>query len=100
MYFPVIHLFEVQEYNFRQLYAKSTCRYNPTTGVFTVPPGSGGLYFFSTHLVIDDKKWARLGMKKNNEFLCGFYEDNQSSANEDGTGSCSATVKLNAGTSQ
>ena len=36
-------------------------------------------------------------MKKNNKFLCGFYEDNQSSANEDGTGSCSATVELNAG---
>ena len=36
-------------------------------------------------------------MNKNRETLCGFYEDNQDSNNEDGAGSCSATVELNAG---
>ena len=67
------------------------------TGAFTVPVGSEGLYFFSAHLVTDDKKWAQIVLKKNSHILCGFYEDNQNSSNEDGTGSCSATVVLNEG---
>ena len=62
-----------------------------------MPPSGGGLYFFSTHLVYDDKKWGRFVMNKNREALCGFYEDNQDSSNEDGAGSCSATVELDPG---
>ena len=72
-------------------------RYNGGTGIFTVPPNGGGLYYFSTHLVFDDKKWGRFVMNKNRGALCGFYEDNQDSNNEDGAGSCSATVELAAG---
>ena len=75
----------------------SSCRYNGNTGVFTVPEGADGMYFFSSHLVTDDKKWAQITLKKNQEILCGFYEDNQNSANEDGTGSCSVTVMLKQG---
>ena len=40
---------------------------------------------------------AQIVLKKNSDILCGFYEDNQNSSNEDGTGSCSATVVLNEG---
>ena len=73
-------------------------RYNEKTGMFTVPSGGDGLYFFSAHLVVNDKKWGHFTLRKNtDEILCGFLEDNRNSVNEDGTGSCSTTTLLTAG---
>ena len=74
-----------------------TFSYDDETGTFTVPIGSGGLYFLSTHMVVDDKKYGAFTMRKNTEILCGFFEENTNSTGEDGTGSCSATAHLSAG---
>ena len=48
-------------------------------------------------MVVDDKKWGEFRLMKNSEILCGFFEDNQNSSNEDGSGSCSTTAQLSAG---
>ena len=62
-----------------------------------MPISGGGLYFLSAHMVVDDKKYGEFRLMKNSEILCGFFEDNQNSSNEDGSGSCSTTAQLNAG---
>ena len=69
-------------------------RYNRTTGVFTVPDSSAGLYFFSMHFVTNNKKYAYMWMQRNSDLLCGAYEDTK---DENGSASCSVTAELNAG---
>ena len=61
-----------------------------------MPRGSSGLYFMSMHFVTNDNKYVYMRMWRNSEILCGSYED--SDHNQDnGAGSCSVTVELNAG---
>ena len=62
-----------------------------------MPSGAAGLYFLTTHVVIDDGKFESFEMKKNTEILCGFFEDNKSSPDTDGSASCSITTLLNSG---
>ena len=64
------------------------------TGVFTAP--KSGLYYFSTHALREDRKRLFIGLKKNDDILCSFQEENKSDG-EDGTGSCSAIVELSLG---
>ena len=51
----------------------------------------------STHLVISVGERVRFIMYRNNELLCGIWEDFDQSPGEEGNGSCSITVELNAG---
>ena len=72
-------------------------RYDSTTGVFTVPFGSDGLYYISMHFVTDDEAYVHMSIYKNRERLCGTFEDQRNSNNENGAGSCSVMAELNAG---
>ena len=73
------------------------CRYDSTTGVFTAPDGGAGLYYMSAHLVSYNGKYVRFIIYRNNENLCGLYEDNRNSSGENGSESCSVTVHLDPG---
>ena len=72
-------------------------RYNGATGVFVVPHSLGGLYFFSMHLVTEDKKYARFVIYRNTEILCGSYADNRESPGGNDAISCSVIAKLSSG---
>ena len=65
--------------------------------MFTVPDGAAGLYYMSTNLVSHNGKYVTFIMYGNNKFLCGLYEDNRDSSDENGSGSCSVTVHLDPG---
>ena len=75
----------------------SFSRYNSGTGKFTVPRGSAGLYFFSMHFVTANGKQVDLQIYRNHEKLCGVYADINETDYDNGAGSCSVTVELNAG---
>ena len=64
--------------------------------MFTAHHDSVGTYFFSTHVLSEDGMKLYVSLKKNDDILCSFQEEN-TSGNEDGTGSCSATVELKEG---
>ena len=65
--------------------------------MFTAPDNLAGTYFFSTHILNDDKTVLEIKLKKNDDNLCTCQEETTFSNNEDGTASCSVTVELNAG---
>ena len=44
--------------------------YNSTTGLFTVPPGGDGVYYFSLYLLVDDGEVATFDMRHNNNVIC------------------------------
>ena len=73
--------------------------YDSTTGVFTVPPGGDGVYYFSTYVMVDDDEYGVFSMKLNYDVICSTWPDhdniglNLSYA----TGSCSAIVNVVAG---
>ena len=46
------------------------CRYNNTTGTFTVPPGGDGFYLFSVYLWVRNDKNAAFDIRINGELLC------------------------------
>ena len=50
-------------------------RYNTTTGVFTVPAGKGGLYYFSASFVIEHSKFGEFEIQKKHQTLCSAYAD-------------------------
>ena len=74
------------------------CRYNPSTGEFTAPPGGAGLYYFYVHAQVDHGEYARFNLKRNSETLCTLEGDNsQNGADDYDTGTCAATAMLNEG---
>ena len=72
---------------------KDTCgfRYDSTTGVFTVPPGGDGTYFFSAYFFIPINEFALLNMVVNDEMVCTADGDHTNLA-DFATASCSAVV--------
>ena len=65
-------------------------RYDPSTGVFTVPSGGEGYYYISTHFVVWGFKYAFIDVQVNGVAVCTAYENNQDDYN--GNAGCSATV--------
>ena len=51
------------------------CSYDNTTGVFTVPPGGDGVYYFSTYLLVQTGEFGHLDMRLNDEFICSTIWD-------------------------
>ncbi len=49
---------------------KFSCRYDVDTGIFTVPPGGDGLYYFSLYFLGDDGEFNVLDIKVNGERWC------------------------------
>ena len=51
------------------------CSYDDTTGVFTVPEGADGLYFFSTYLLAPSTERSVFDITLNGVDLCAAYAD-------------------------
>ena len=50
-------------------------RYDETTGVFTVPSGGDGVYYFSTYLEVDYDEYGDFDMLLNDEIICTAVGD-------------------------
>ena len=76
--------------------AKICCfSYNVADGVFTVPPGGEGLYYFSTFLTFRAGKWGSMQITKNRTTkLCTVWGGNQENQDDHKQSSCSAIVSL------
>ena len=76
-------------------------RYDSSTGVFTVPPGGDGVYYFSTHLTIDQEGFGIFSIELNDEVICSAKGDqNTSGGGDSAAASCSAVVDAVAGNIQ
>ena len=74
-------------------------RYDETTGVFTVPSGGDGVYYFSTYLEVDYDEYGDFDMLLNDEIICTAVGDHsgQSGAGDYSQAMCSAIVNVMAG---
>ena len=73
-------------------------RYDSTTGVFTVPPGGDGVYYFSTYVLLQIGEYGRFDMYLNDDVICTTYPDHSDiGALDFAPGSCSAVVDVVAG---
>ena len=74
------------------------CSYDSTTGVFTVPSGGDGVYYFSTYVLVDQGEAGRFDMRLNDDVICTTDPDhNNNGAGDFAPGSCSAVVDVVAG---
>ena len=71
--------------------------YDETTGLFTVPPGGDGLYYFYTHLQFLPDEYSNFIIRLNGDDLCDVFEDNDNG--DYGMSSCGAAVVLEEGKS-
>ena len=81
---------------FDQVYTNLRNAYNVTTGLFTVPPGGGGLYYFYVHFVYASSEFARFNIYVNGQNRCATTESNLNSGDY-ASSSCSATAILQEG---
>ena len=70
-------------------------RYNSTTGIFTVPPGEDGFYYFSTFLMAQADDFCYFDLEINGERLCTAYSD---MVEDTSPITCSATTYATQGT--
>ena len=75
------------------------CSYDSSTGVFTVPPGGDGLYYFSTYLSVDLQEIAHMDIQVNDESMCSARGDHQYLQLDSSHASCSAVVDVVTGNS-
>lgn len=70
-------------------------RYDPSTGVLTVPPGGDGLYYFSTYVLVDYGEAAAFNIRVNGANLCTAYGDNDNNgASDHPQGACGGLAQL------
>ena len=74
------------------------CSYDNSTGVFTVPPGGDGLYYFSTYLLVDYGKYGAFNIAINDDVICTAFGDDSGSGAEYSYAGCSATAEAVEGT--
>ena len=72
-------------------------RYDSSTGVFTVPPGGDGVYYFSVYLLVPDGESAFIDMMLNGEVICSTYPDNNNAGADHAPASYSAVLDVVAG---
>ena len=73
-------------------------RYNSSTGIFTVPSGGDGLYYFSTYLLVFFGETAFFNIRVNGEILCSAWGDEDSNSGSDiPQATCSGLAQLNEG---
>ena len=69
------------------------CRYDSSTGTFTVPSGGDGLYYFSVFLIVDGAEFTYFDVELNGQLICTVYSDlTESSANDSETTTCSGVA--------
>ena len=76
------------------------CRYNSTTGMFTVPPGGDGMYFIYQFMTGDWGEYALFEIRINNVRMCSAHADLDVNGGSDRpSASCGVVASLNAGNS-
>ena len=70
--------------------------YDDSTGIFTVPAGGAGYYYFHTNLVSDDNEVSLFDIEVNGEQTCTGLGDS-SDALDYGTATCSIAVDVQEG---
>ncbi len=70
---------------FYSIYILYLSRYNTSTGVFTVPPGAGGMYYFSVFMQIDYHTKGVFKLRLNDDTQCRARGDSDG-ANAGDTG--------------
>ena len=74
------------------------CRYNSTTGMFTVPSGGDGYYYFSLNLRVKSGIGSDFDIRIGNDVLCSTFTDLSDSTDADSVmASCSGTASVSAG---
>ena len=66
-------------------------RYDSTTGIFTVPPGGDGFYYFSAYFVVYFYEYAFIDIQLNGQTLCTAFTDQEEPA-DPGQSACSAAT--------
>ena len=70
-------------------------RYDSTTGIFTVPPGGDGFYYFTIFLLTFSAEFAYFNLKINSQVLCSTKIDLDQAASGDVEGiSCSGVAQV------
>ena len=70
------------------------CRYDNTTGTFTVPPGGDGFYYFSVFLIMVGDEGAGFDVELNGVLVCTAYSDlTESVASDEEATSCNAIIE-------
>ena len=66
-------------------------RYDNTTGIFTVPPGGDGFYYFSVFLMVVGAESSLFDVEHNGQLICTVYSDlTESPASDWEVTSCNA----------
>ena len=81
----------VEEYSTSLLHSS----YNSTTGVFTVPSGGGGVFYFSASFLISPSVFARFDIRHNDDVICSGHGD--SPGGQYATATCSAVISVSGG---
>ena len=72
-------------------------RYNSTTGMFTVPPGGDGMYFFYIFMKVDWGEYALFEIRINNVRMCSANGDHDTLASDNPSATCGVVASLTAG---
>ena len=89
---------ELVTHSFHYSYYLFISSYDSTTGIFTIPPGGDGIYYFSINLQGDDDEYGIFEIRLNDGAICATRPDLSGSvANDYPSGSCSAVVDATAG---
>ena len=75
----------------------SYCSYDSTTGVFTVPPGGDGIYYFSVYLLVQYSELGLFDTRLNNDVICTADGDHDDGGFDYPAASCSAVMNVIAG---
>ena len=73
------------------------CRYDSSTGMFTVPPGGNGFYYFSTFLVVNHDEYGSFEIRINGEILCTAYTEQHDQSFDPGQAACSGAAYVTEG---
>ena len=78
------------------------CRYDSESGIFTVPSGRDGFYYFSVYLSIWGREYGFFDIKMNGQNVCttGTDEADRPFRLWPGQAACSGTIYATAGTKQ
>ena len=72
--------------------------YNSTAGIFTVPPGGEGFYYFSTSLVVREAENGYFHMQINGDTMCTAFTNQEETPSSAGPATCSAAAYATPGT--
>lgn len=69
-------------------------RYDGNSGLFTVPSGGDGLYYFSTELLVESSQFNIFDININDENLCETIGDDNNQGSDYPHVSCSGVASL------